>query len=342
MLDIQRGLLYFVDKHGKWSSEDAQSSDEGSDSHNSTPFENTPSLQSVLSVERSTSGSSLVYPSAESSDGTEVEVVTPTLAGLNTTGDSGTTRVELTKPKSVPRKNGAVGPLEFSVPVAIRPLISRQPGGGPPPPDGRFFSNPLNLRTIITGTGDGYRSPEPPSRRNGFSPPRRHPTLGGSLPVSELNLPEMVVPSFSVPQPVVTQASNDPGLGMEHGYGPSPPSSSSLVLPVELMVYTDLMVDIGTAQYLGGEMREPGPSPFAHPPMLAHVGRGVNGSGSRTDGYRWEDLSHCATNGPPQVVPSVWYPQQDQPYRGVDHAPAQQVYAGNEGQWPTSGIVDYK
>lgn len=165
--------------------------------------------------------------------------------------------------------------------------------------------------------------------------------MGGSPPVSGLNPPEMTIPSFSVPQPVMTHLHSGPDLGMERGYGPSPPSSSSLVLPVELMVYNDLMVDIGTAHYLGAALREPGPPPFAHTPMPAHDGRGVGDSGSRTNGYRWEDSSYRVTNEPPQAVPSFWYAQQDQPYRGVDHAPARQAYAGNEGQWPASGIVDY-
>lgn len=342
LFDIQRGLLFFVDKYGERSSEEAQNSDEGgSDSYHSTSFENTPSLQSVLSVERSTSGSSSVYPSAESSDG--IEEVTPTRTRLDTTADGGITRAAPTNPESVPRQNGAVEPLESAGPAVIRPgPVPGKPGDGPPPPDGRFFSDPLNLRTIMTGTGDGYRSPEPPSRRNAFSPPRHHQTLGGSLPVSRLNPPEMAAPSFSVPQPVMTQPPNEPGLGTGQGYGSLPPLSSSLVLPVELMVYNDLMVDIGTAQYLGVEMQGPGPSPFAHPPMPAHDGRGVDGFGSHANGYRWEDPSHRVTNEPPQVVPSFWYAQQDRPYHGVDHAPARQAYAGNEGQWPANGIVDYK
>jgi len=335
-----------VDEYGQFSSEEArwfEEEAEESDPYDSTSLENTPSIRSVPSMGRSTSGSSSIYPSAESSDG--VEGVTSTRTYSNTTMDDEVTRLAPPKPESVPGLSGAVGPLESAGPVTVRPgLIPERSGGigGPPPPDGRFFNNPLNLRTIMTGTGDGYRSPEPPSRRDTLSP-RRHPGLDGGPPVSGLNPSEIAAEqlrqSSSVPQPAVTQP---PDLGMDGGYGAPPVSSSSLVLPVELMVYNDLMVDIGTAQYLGAEMREPGPPPFAYPPMPVNGGRGVNGFGSNTNGYRWEDFPRHATHEPPQTVPSVWYPQQDQPYRGGDHTSAQHAHTGYEGQWPTSGIVDYK
>jgi len=340
LLDIQRGQLYFVDKYGKWSSEEVQSSDEESDSSDSTSFENTRSLQSVPSLECSTSGSSSVYPSAESSDDTDG--ATPTRTPLNTTADGGITRVAPKKPEPVPQQNGAVEPLESSGPAANRPgLILGKLGGGPSPPDGRFFTNPLDLRTITTGTGDGYRSPEPPPLWNTFSPPRRHSALGG-LPVSGLNSWEMAVPPFSVSQPVVIQPPNDPGLGMERGCGPLPPSPSLFVLPVELMVYNDLMVDIGTAPFLGAEMQEPGPPPLTQSPMPARGGRGVTDFGLCTNGYGWEGFAQGVTSEPPQTVPSFWYPRQDQPYPREDPVSAQQTYTGNEGQWPTNGIVDYK
>ena len=128
---------------------------------------------------------------------------------------------------------------------------------------------------------------------------------------------------------------------MEHGYGALPPSSSSLVLPVELMVYNDLMVDIGTAQYLGAGMREPGPPPFAHPLMPVSGERGFNDFGSNMNGHRWEDFPQRVTHEPLQAVPPLRYPQQDQPYCRVGYGSAQQTHAGHEGQWPAGGIVDY-
>jgi len=345
LIDIQRGLLYFVDKHGSLSEEEAQwfeeeegEGAEGSDSYGSTSFENTPSLHSVPSLERSASGSSsIIYASAESSDG--IEEVTPTRARSNVTADDEITRLAPPKPKSVPGASGAIGPSESAGQAAVRPgFVPGKPRGlgAPPPPDGRFFNNPLNLRTIMTGAGDGYRSPEPQSRRDALSPPRHCPTMNGLNPSG--TAAEQSQPPFSVPQPVVTQPPNDPvGRWMEHGYGLPPPPSSSLVLPVELMAYNDLMVDIGTAQYLGAGMRPP----FAHPPMPANGGRGANDFSSNVNGHQREDFPQRVAHEPPQVVPPFWHPQQDRPHRGVDYASAQQTHAGHEGQWPVSGTVDY-
>ena len=314
------------------------------DSHSSMSSENTFSPQSVPSVERSTSGSSSIYPSAGSPRSTEG--VAPVRTSSKITAIDKATQLAPPGPEPIPGPSKAVGPLETTGPTAVQPgLIPGKPGGlnGPPPPDRRFFNNPLTIRTIMTGTGDGYRSPEPPSRLGSLSPlhhaHKDRPIMPG------LEQSGMVTERFgqsSGPQPVATQSTNDPGLRTEPRYGPPPPSSNSSVLPVELMAYNDLMVNIGTAQYLGTEMREPGPPPFAHPPMLVNDCGGVSAPGPSTNGYQWQDFSNSAMHESPQMVSSFEYPLQGQPYREAGQASTQQTPAGCGGQWPTRGITDYK
>lgn len=354
LLDIQMGLLYFTDKYGRLSLKEAQWLEEegevGSDSHGPSSFENTPSPQSVPSVERSTSGSSSTHPSAESPSSTEGDA--PIRTSLKATAVGGITQPAAHKPWPVPRPNKAAGPPESAGRTAAQPGIV--PGktrglGGPPQPDERFFNNPLNLRTIMTGTGDGYRSPEPPSRLDTLSPlhhlHKGYPILGGNLTVpgqSSLGMTAERLGTSTVTQPIATQPPpNDPDPGIGHRYGPPPPSSNSLVLPVELMAYNDLMMDIGAAQYLGTEIQESGPPPFAHPPVPMNDGWGDNDSGSSTSGYRGPGPFCNVMHESPQTVPSFGYPQQGQQYCG-GHAPAQQTHANYGGRLPTGGIVDYK
>jgi len=354
LLDIQMGLLYFVDKHGKLSLKEARWSEEedagGTNSYGSTSLENTPSPQSVPSVKRSTSGPSSIKHSGASPNSTEE--VTPTRSGLNTTAADEVTQLAPSKPEPVPGPSTAMGPLGSGRPSAVQPdLIPGRSGGfgGPPPPDGRFFNSPMNLRTIMTGAGDGYRSPEPPSRLDTVSPlyyvHNERPMLGGGPTISGFNPSEMVAgrlgPSFSVSRSVATQPPNGPGLSVEHGCGvPLPPSPSSSVLPAELMVYNDLMMDIGTAQHLGRETRELGPPPFVHPSTPTNDGRGINDPGRGANGYQWQGVSHHAVHEPPQAMSSFGYHQPGQPYYEVGHTSAQHTNSG--GQWPTGGITDYK
>ena len=314
------------------------------DSHSSMSFENTSPPQSVPSVEGFISGSSSIYPSAESPSSTEG--VAPIRTSLKTTAIDEATKLAPPGPGPTPGQSKAVGPPESTGPTAVQPgLIPGKPGGlsGPPPPDGRFFNNPLTIRTIMTGTGDGYRSPEPPSRLGSLSPVHHahkdRPIIPG------LDQSGMVTERFgqsSGPQPVTTKSTNDPSLRTEPRHGPPPPSSNSSVLPVELMAYNDLMVNIGTAQYLGTEMREPGPPPFAHPPILVNDGGGVSAPGPSTNGYQWQDSSNSGMHESPPMASSFGYPLQGQSYREVGQASTQQTPAGCGGQWPTRGITDYK
>lgn len=339
LLDIQMGLLHFVDKHGKLSLKEARWFEEeeagGTDSCDSASTENTPLPQSVPLVERSTSGSSSIHTSNASPNTTEV---TPTRSSLNTTAVDKVTQLAPSKLEPVPGLNTTVEPLESGGPSTVQPdlIPGKSAGsGGPPPPDGRFFNSPLNLRTIMTGAGDGYRSPDPPSRLGTLSPLYRmhneHPALGGGPTVSGFNPSEMATgmlkPSFSVPRSTTTQPPNGPGLNAEYGYGvPPPPLPNSSVLPAELMVYNDLMMDIGTAQYLGREMRELGPSPFVHPSVPTNDGRGVDGSSWGTNGYQRQGVSHHMAHEPPQAMSSFGYPQPGQPHYEVGHVSAQQMH----------------
>ena len=323
-----------------------------SDSYNRTSLENVPSPRSAPSVERSKPDSSSIYPSAESPG--SIEGITSTWTSSKTTEADGVTQLAPPKPERIPGPGKVAGSLEPPGPTSVQQgSVPGKSGGlgGPPPSDGRFFSNPLNLRTITTGTGDGYRSPGPPSRLDTISPLhhtyRDRLMVGDGLTVPGLNqsLSEMATERFRpphAPQQVATQPPNDPGLGTEHRYGQLPPPSDSSVLPAELMAYNDLMVDIGTARYLGKEMREPGPSPFAHPPMSTNSGRDASGSGLSTNGYQRQGFPHSAMHEPPQTVLPFGYPQQGQPYCGVGHPSAQQTHVNYGGQRPTGGIMDYR
>jgi len=328
-----------VDKYGKISLKEARwfEEEEGGESYGSTSFENTPSPQSAPSVERSTSGSSSIYPAAE--DHNDINEVTPIQSTLNTTTVDEVTQLAPSKPQPL-------GPLESAGPTAVQPnFVPGKPGGPPPPPDGRFFNNPLNLRAIITGSSDGYRSPGPPSRLDTLSPlrylhgDRLIPGGGppGLKPMEGLRSP------FSAPHPLPTQPSDGPGLGMEYGNGRQSAPSSSSVLPAELIAYNDLMMDIGTAQCLGVETQEPAlPAPFANPSMPTNDGWDIDSSGSGTNGYQWQEVSHNVLHDPPQTMSPFGHLQQGQPSCGVGYMSAQQVHTNSLGQWPAGGITDYK
>lgn len=345
------GLAYFVDKHGKLSLkedlrfEGEEEEKERTETHGSTSFENSPSPQSVPSVERSTSGSSSTYHPAESPSGTKE--ATQIQKNLSTTGVDEVVRLAAFKPEPIPGPGTVMGLSNSAGSTTAQPsLVPGKPGGpgGPPPTDGRFFNDPLNLRTIMTGTSDGYRSPEPPSRLDTLSPLRHHNhrIIPGGGP-TRLNpsgvATEQLRPSFSVPQSVGAQPSKDPGPGMEHGCGPPPPLSSSSVLPVELMAYNDLVMDIGTAQYLGAEKREPVPCS----PMPTNDGGGINGFGLNANGHRRQGVSsYHVVHEPPQTVSSFGYPQPGHPSCGVGLVPAQQMHSSFGGQRPPGGMTDYK
>lgn len=109
----------------------------------------------------------------------------------------------------------------------------------------------------MAGTGDECRSPEPSSRLDTLSPPhclRKDPPIVDDDP-TRLNLSEMLRLRSSS-QPVATQPPDGPGLGMEYGYGQPPPLLSSSVLSAELIVYNDLVIDIGAPQYLDSGVQE--------------------------------------------------------------------------------------
>jgi len=198
----------------------------------------------------------------------------------------------------------------------------------------------------MTGSGDGYRSPEPPSRLATISPPfyslhRGRQPLGG--PSNSGYNPSGVTmerpgPSFSAQQPATTQSPNNPGFGTGLGCGPPPALSNSSVLPVELMAYNDLMMDICTAQYLGAELQAPGPPPFVHPTMSTNNGGGVDGFGSNINAYQWQGASQNV-HELPQTMPPFGYPQPGQPQM---QATAQQTGTNFGGQWPTGSITDYE
>ena len=346
LVDIQMFQLYFVDRYGRISLKEAQRSEEGekeTDSYGSTSFENTPSPQSVPSMEYSTSGSSSVYPATESHS--DIEEVVQIQTSLNTAAVDEVTDFAPSKSKPVPVQSKA---MELSDSAVQPGLIPRKLGaGGPPPPDGRLFNDPRNLRTIMTGTGDGYRSPEPPFRLGTLPLPhylhKDRPMLGGGpsgLSPSE-TLTGQLRPPFSVPQPTATQPSNSPGLGMEYGYGPLPTLSSSSVLPAKLMVYNDLIMDIGTAQYLGSEMREQTLPPPVNPLMPADDGGRIRDTSSSANWYQWHGVSHHALHERPQVMSSFGYPQPGQPSCGVAHISTQQTHTNFEGQWPPGVITDF-
>jgi hypothetical protein len=301
LLDIQMGLLCFVDKYGRRSLKEVQwfeEDEEGeADSCRSTSVENTPSPQSVPSVERSISGSSSNDPSAGSPDSAEE-------AASN-------------------RASPSTSAVNEDVSASVQPGFILGTSGGPPPPGGRFFNNPANIRTLMTGSGDGYRSPEPPSRIDILPPLRERAMAGGDPRNSGFHQSGMVTERTG------QSFSDSPGPGMEHGCGSQPPLSSSLVLPAELMVYNELMMDISTGQYLGAEMQELVTRPFIHPSVSANDDGGVNGFGA--DGNPWQGMVHEPWEG----ISSFGYPQPCQP----DHTSGPQT-GGNFG--PTGGTIDYK
>ena len=349
-------MLCFVDKYGRFTLKEARWFDDDeeteADFYDSTSFENTPSPQSVPSVERSASGSSSNDPSAWSPG--SVEDVAPMRFHTNTVLANEVPRLAPSEPKPGLGSINGVEPLKASAPTQSD-SISETPGGssGPPPQGGRFFSNPTNLRTLMTGSGDGYRSPEPPSCLDTLSPlysrslHRQGPAPGGGSTSSRLNPQGTSVkqsgPSFSAQQPVMTRSPNGPGFNAGYGYGLPPASPSSSVLPAELMVYNDLMMDIGTAQYLGSEMQDLRSPPFAHPSMLTNSNEGANGFGSSADGYQWPGASqHVMMHGAPQPTLSFDFSQSGQSHHGVAQTSAQRGGTNSGEQWPAGGVTDYE
>jgi hypothetical protein len=351
LLDIESGLLCFVDKHGKLSSKEARGFEEeeeeeeeedGTDSY--VPTSSEPSPQSVPSMERSTSGSSSTHPSAGSPG--SIDEAVPARTSLSPTTVNEATQPAPSKPEPVPKPGIATESLEAAVLMDVQPDITTRTfgaPGGPPPPDGRFFNNPVSLRTLMTGSGDGYRSPEPPSRLDTLFPlqsaHRECPRTDSYPTDSGFNLSEMATerlgPSFSAQQPVSAQSPGGFGFGMEYGRGSMPAVSSSSVLPVELVAYNDLMMDIGIAQCLGTGMQDLGSPPFVHPSMSTNDGEGV-------DGYQWQGISEQVMHELPQTTLPFGYPQPGQAHHGGSQSSAQQAGANFGGQWPTAGIVDYK
>lgn len=304
LIDIQMGLLYFIDRHGRQTLKETRLPEEGG--------QETDSFASSIRT------------------------------SLDAAAVGGVTKNTTSRHEPVPGPNNAAVPLEPVGPTFVQP--GPAPGksgapGGPPPPDGRFFNDPLNLRTMIIGTGDGYRSPEPPPRLNSLSPlihaHKDRSMLGNGQRASGIDAsettPERLEWSTFAPQPTAAQPLNGPGPGTEYGYGPPLSSSNWSVLPAELMVYNDLMMDIGTAQYLGADIREQWPIPTD--------GNGdVDGSNSSTDGYQWQSASYPVMQEPPQTLSSFGYPQQGHP----DHTSVEQTLADGKGQWHTGGIADYE
>ena len=173
----------------------------------------------------------------------------------------------------------------------------------------------------MTGSGDGYRSPEPQSRLDTLSP-LHHPDkerLAFDRSPKEIG----TGPPFSAEPSLVTQ---------------SPKSPSPSVFPAELMVYNDLMMDISTAQYLGIEIGDPGPPPSVHPSTPTNYGRGADGMNE----YRWQGVRQDTAHELPQKTSLFDYSQPDQPQGGMGHTPAQQMGTEGWGPWPAGGVVDYE
>jgi hypothetical protein len=108
------------------------------------------------------------------------------------------------------------------------------------------------------------------------------------------------------------------------------------------MAYNDLMVDIGTAQYLGTEMQDVGSPPSVHPFMPPNYGGGTDSFGSNVDGYQWKGFSQQTTDELLQSISSFGHSQPGQLHDVADHTSAQRAGAGFGGQWPNGAIVDYK
>jgi len=124
---------------------------------------------------------------------------------------------------------------------------------------------------------------------------------------------------------------------MEYVCGQRPPLSTSSVLPAELMVYNDLVMDIGTAQYLDSEMRESAPPALLSLSVPTDGGGGTNATGSSTNGYPWQGVPH----EPPRTISSFEYPRPGQTSYGADRTSAQQADTNFEGEWPPGGITDF-
>lgn len=344
LLDIQSGLVCFIDKYGKLSLKEGQWSEDeerGTDSYPPTSFENTPSPQSVPSVERSMSESSSGDPSDWSIGSTEEAA--PTRISLHTAAAK-----EVSQPTpSQPVPMRVTEPSTAAVPATVQPGLFPRGPGGLPQPEGRFFNNPANIRTLVTGSGDGYRSPVPPSRAETLFPlyhmhrERVTPGVRPTNPGFDLSgmAAESTGPSFSAQWADVTQTTNSPGLGTDYGCGPWPPLSSSSVLPAELMAYNDLMMDIGIGQYLGTGVRDLEPPPFIHPSTTTNESGGVNDFGM--NGHQWQDTSQHMMRELPQTVSSLGYPQPSGPDHEGGHTSGQQAGASFGGQWPSGGITDY-
>lgn len=295
-------------------------------------------------MERSVSESSSNDPSAGSLGSVE---------SLNPSATSEITRPAPPKSEPGPEPMRITEPLGAAVPASFQPgLISRTSGepGSAPPPEGKFFNNPANIRTLITGSGDGYRSPEPPYRLD-ILPLLHHrhkeremahgnSTNYGFHPSGMAT--ERTEPPFSTQQAVVSQPQNGPGSGMDYGYGSLPALSSSLVLPAELMVYNDLMMNISTGQYLGAGIQDLGPPPFTHPPAPMNPGGGFTGLVAN-DVNQWQGISRGIVAPEPSERNSPFgYPQPFQPHYGLDRNSGQQMGTSFVGQWPTGGTIDYK
>lgn len=334
------GMFCFVDRHGKRSLRDAWRSEEDeeteSNSYGSTSFENTPSSPSIPSVERSISGSSSSHLSPVSPS--SVEEAIPTRIDQSPIMVGEITQTTPSEPGAIPGPENTTGSFEPSAPMDVG--SSFIPGG---PPDGRFFNNPVSIRTLMTGSGDGYRSPEPPSRLQSLYPLhhlRRESTRADGGPTnSGSRLPETAT---DWPGPSLTATLPTRGLGFdpERGYGQLPPLQNSSVLPAELMVYNDLMVDISTAQYLGTWMQDLGAPPFAHPTMSANSGGGDFDLSSNW--YQLESVSQPVIHEPPSMMRSVGCPSPGSQCRGVNQSFAGQAGTGFGGQRSPGGIRDYK
>ena len=169
--------------------------------------------------------------------------------------------------------------------------------------------------------------------------------VGGGLMNSGIHLPETATeppgPSFTAPQLATTLPASGPGFEPELGYGQLPPSASSSVLPAELMVYNDLIMDIGTAQCLGTGVQDLGSPQFTYPTISANVDGGDFGSSSNW--YQWEGVPQPVIDEPPSMMPSTFgYHQPGPQYYGVNQSFVEQMGAGFEGKRSPRGVVDYK
>ena len=169
--------------------------------------------------------------------------------------------------------------------------------------------------------------------------------VGGELTDSGIHLPETAMeppgPSFTAPQLATTLPASGPGFDPELGYGQLPPLASSSVLPAELMVYNDLIMDIGTAQYLGTGVQDLGSHQFAYPTISANGDSGDFGWSS--NGYQWEGISEPVIHRPTSTMPSTFgYHQPGPQHCGANQFSAEQNDVDLVGQWSPGGIRNYK